>query len=117
MKTKQPWENFDDDLESRASPAPDSAKAELEDALELQMVSIRLQKSLIANLKQIAEYHGVGYQPLIRDLLTRFTKSELGSIVADIESTREKYVALERIAEESPPYELVDRFLEKSKQE
>lgn len=45
---------------------------EIDAALELQPVSIRLQKKLISDLKQIAKTEGIGYQPLIRQALTHF---------------------------------------------
>lgn len=44
------------------------------------MISTRLQKSLIANLKAIAKIRGVKYQALIRQVLTEYiaeTKPEL----------------------------------------
>ncbi len=53
----------------------------LEDALELQAISIRLPKELIRNYKLIAEFHGVGYQPLMRDVLQRFVAAELKHIL------------------------------------
>lgn len=46
------------------------------DALSLQSISIRLQKSLISDLKSIAENYGIGYQPMVRDLLQRFVIAE-----------------------------------------
>ena len=71
-----PWEEFDKDLtETTVSVVPPEEEAAIEDALGLQLISIRLQKSLIANLKVIAEFHQVGYQPLIRYLLNRFVRS------------------------------------------
>lgn len=48
----------------------------LNDATGLQMISIRLQKSLIEDFKNIAEINGIGYQPLIRQVLKRFADSE-----------------------------------------
>jgi hypothetical protein len=48
----------------------------LDEDLELQMISIRLQKSLIEDFKMIAKIHGIGYQPLIRQILKRFADSE-----------------------------------------
>lgn len=54
---------------------------EVDDALELQLISIRLQKKLIHGLKAIANHHGIGYQPMIRDLLNRFVQSELKMIL------------------------------------
>jgi hypothetical protein len=56
-------------------------EASLESALNLQMISVRLQKSLIDDLKFIATAHGVGYQPLMRDVLTRFAKHEKNEII------------------------------------
>ncbi len=58
-----------------------SSTTEVDDALGMQMISIRLQKKLVSDLKKIAEYHGVGYQPMIRDLLNRFVHSELKQIL------------------------------------
>lgn len=48
----------------------------LDEALELQPISIRIQKGLLEDLKLIAELHGMGYQPLIKNLLQRFVVSE-----------------------------------------
>lgn len=45
-------------------------------ALELHPISIRLQKSLIEDLKHIARLHGLGYQPLMRQVLSRFVECE-----------------------------------------
>jgi len=49
---------------------------EINEALELQMISIRLQKSLIEDFKMIAKINGIGYQPLIRQILKRFADCE-----------------------------------------
>lgn len=61
----------------RASPAVESA---VDDALGLQMISIRLSKDLIDTFKRLAAYHGVGYQPLMRDALQRFAVAQLKEI-------------------------------------
>lgn len=53
-----------------------STDDDINDALSLQPISIRLQKGLIENLKTIAELNGIGYQPLIRQALTRFVEGE-----------------------------------------
>lgn len=44
--------------------------------LDLHPISIRLQKSLIDDLKHIAAINGIGYQPLVRQVLSRFVESE-----------------------------------------
>lgn len=46
----------------------------VDDALGLQLVSIRLQKTLINALKKIALDEGIGYQTYIRQLLTQHVK-------------------------------------------
>jgi len=56
---------------------------ELHEALCLQAISIRLQKSLIEDLKNIAVLNGIGYQPLIRQILTRFADSEKKRILQE----------------------------------
>lgn len=48
----------------------------LGELLALQPISIRLSKGLIQDLKDIAQLHGLGYQPLIKQILTRFVESE-----------------------------------------
>ncbi|WP_081300996.1 CopG family antitoxin [Aliivibrio fischeri] len=50
--------------------------SKLDDKLGLQMISIRLQKSLIEDLKDIAELNGIGYQPLMKQILKRFVDAE-----------------------------------------
>lgn len=55
--------------------------SEIDDALELKAVSIRLQKSLIEDFKFIAKVNGIGYQTLIRQMLTRFALSEKKRII------------------------------------
>lgn len=56
----------------------------LDESLGLQMISIRLQKSLIDDLKLIAKANGIGYQPLMRDVLSRFARSEIQNIMRDV---------------------------------
>ena len=53
----------------------------LQEALELQAISIRLPKDLVRSYKLIADFHGIGYQPLMRDVLQRFVAPELKHIL------------------------------------
>jgi len=53
--------------------APEKNEA-VDSALGLQLISIRLQSDLIEELREIAREEGLGYQPLIRNVLTRFAK-------------------------------------------
>jgi hypothetical protein len=54
--------------------ASDEEEQAVDDALGLQLISIRLHKSLIEKLKQLALLEGIGYQPLIRQVLTRYLR-------------------------------------------
>jgi hypothetical protein len=62
----------------------------LDEALELQSISIRLPKQLISQYKLIAHFHGVGYQPLMRDVLSRFVPNALREILEDQQAKAEK---------------------------
>lgn len=57
-----------------------SHEAALDEAMEMQSISIRLPKQLIKQYKLIANYHGVGYQPLMRDVMARFVPGALKEI-------------------------------------
>jgi hypothetical protein len=59
------------------------------------MISIRLQKDLIKELKFIAKFHGIGYQPLIRDVLGRFSRHEMADIAEQYRKKVEAQVAIE----------------------
>ena len=71
--------------EEHAEADNPSLAAEFDDMMELQAISIRLQKSLLNNLKTIAAHHQIGYQPMVmvRDLLTRFAEAEMKKILID----------------------------------
>ena len=62
--------------EAYVQRAPQSLQT-TDDALALQMISIRLPKDLIETFKLIGAVHGMGYQPLMRTTLQRFADSEL----------------------------------------
>ena len=118
VQSKKPaWEDLDKDLEQHSSVAPADEVAALDDALDLQLVSIRLQKGLISDLKAIAEYRKIGYQPLVRDLLNRFATSEKRRIVEEILEAKKK--ELEKMqSEESarqPSFEPIESFLHRER--
>lgn len=66
----------------------------VDEALGLQLISIRLQKKLINDLKMISGAYGIGYQPMIRDLLNRFVESEIKQManarLAELKAERER---------------------------
>ncbi|MEX0963361.1 MAG: hypothetical protein WDZ52_04870 [Pseudohongiellaceae bacterium] len=63
--------------EEHAKLAPIEAQKALDNATGLKPVSIRLPVSLIEELKVIADFNQIGYQPLIRKHLQRFASAEL----------------------------------------
>ena len=59
-----------------ARPAAEDIEKAIDTSLGLQLISIRLQKSLIEDFKAIASLNGIGYQPLMRQILKRFVDGE-----------------------------------------
>lgn len=57
----------------KASQAREKA---VDTKLNLQSISIRLQKQLLKELKELADEDGIGYQPYIRQILMRHVRSE-----------------------------------------
>ena len=80
--TEEAWETGKlgaDDAHVKVAP---DEEQQLDAALDLHPISIRLQKSLLENLKAIALLNGIGYQPLVRQVLTRFVDCELKNMLA-----------------------------------
>ena len=48
----------------------------IDDAVGLQMISIRLSKSLIEDFKFLGDHYGIKYQTLMRQVLARFADAE-----------------------------------------
>jgi predicted DNA binding CopG/RHH family protein len=86
MSTRTDTEEFDYDVvgtdEQYVSAAADQTAA-IDDALGLQPISIRLQKGLLDNLKALAQLNGIGYQPLVRQILTRWVDCELKNVLRE----------------------------------
>ncbi|WP_249661436.1 BrnA antitoxin family protein [Variovorax sp. PCZ-1] len=74
--------------EQFAAPVPSSVEldAQIDDALALRMISIRLPETLIEDFKNIATVRGgaMGYQTLMRQALKRFATSELKLIAREM---------------------------------
>ena len=81
----------------------EASELKFDDSLGLQLISIRLPKSLIEDFKSIAKLNGLGYQPLMRQVLKRFAEGEkrqiMRDLVCDIER-RKKEAAEARAAEQ-----------------
>jgi predicted DNA binding CopG/RHH family protein len=69
------WENrsLGASIKHAARVSDEQTKA-LDNALGLHLLSFRIQKSLITKLKNIAKEEGIGYQPLMRQVLTRYVR-------------------------------------------
>lgn len=78
-------------------------ESQIDEALELQAISIRLQKSLIEDFKSIAALHGVGYQPLMRQVLNRFVDCEKKRILNERVSEMREQARLAQEKAEAPP--------------
>ncbi|MBE7043778.1 MAG: hypothetical protein E7399_09880 [Ruminococcaceae bacterium] len=79
--TEEAWETGElgEDLDF-AKAVDDETQKQIEKIIGMQLISIRLPVDLIEDLKKIASYHEIGYQPLIRDVLQRFATSEIREI-------------------------------------
>lgn len=72
----------------------------VDEALGLKLISIRLPESLIQDLKFIANREGLGYQPLIRRVLQRFTTMEFKSMAREAFGTLSKIEAAQLMPDE-----------------
>ncbi len=61
---------------------PETQKA-IEDALSMQMISIRLPRSVIDTFKALAVLEGIKYQPMMREALIRFANGKARRILMD----------------------------------
>lgn len=71
--TDEAWDSGDLGRSAEhAKAAPAGLEAAIDASLGLQSISIRLPKQLIDVYRLMAAHHGIGYQPLMRDILQRF---------------------------------------------
>ena len=75
-----------------AQVAPKELTKEVDDALGLQMISIRLEKDLIEKFKLIATINEMGYQALMKEALKRFAECEVKLILAQLAESKSKTV-------------------------
>ena len=76
LQDKGKWENrelgADPDHTVKSSQADED---EMDDAMGLQVISVRLPKALITQLKHLASHKGLGYQPYLRMVLMEHVRS------------------------------------------
>ena len=88
--TQDAWESGKLGRDSKYAVAASKEHGDqIDDALGLQMISIRLDKELIDMFKLLGGKYQMGYQPLMREALKRFVDGEL------------KMVALEALEKQS----------------
>ena len=100
--TAEAWENRElgcDETFAQLSKLTESDQNAIDEALDLQMISIRLQKGLLESLKAIASLNGIGYQPLIKQVLQRFVDGEMKMIAMEyakqLEAQRKEFAQKE----------------------
>ncbi|EKD54770.1 MAG: hypothetical protein ACD_60C00045G0009 [uncultured bacterium] len=75
--SEEAWENHElGSTEGFVRKVSSEREKALDKKLELQIISIRLQKSLIEDLKDLAGEDGLGYQPYIRQVLRQYVRNE-----------------------------------------
>ncbi|MBK7000866.1 MAG: hypothetical protein IPH35_13110 [Rhodoferax sp.] len=93
--TTEAWESGElgESLDHSKVASPELT-AEIDAAIGMQMISIRLPKSVIEDFKVIAKIEGIGYQPLMRTALIRFAECEAKRVMrvyaASVETERRK---------------------------
>ena len=91
MVSKKDIERFDEDAAKwEGKELGSSAEHALDEATGLQLISIRLPKLLIEQVKQLAGLEGIGYQPYVRKVLTlhvRENEHKLERLLTPAEAT------------------------------
>lgn len=76
------WEDGKLGRDEKFVKVADAAEGDaVDEALGLKLISIRLPKKLINQFKLIGHFHGVGYQPLMRDIMERYARNEILAIL------------------------------------
>jgi hypothetical protein len=89
--TNEAWESGELGRgENYVEIADDDIEAKVDESLDLQLISIRLQKSLIEDFKLIAQLNRIGYQPLMRQILQRFAEGEKKRILRELAYEQEE---------------------------
>ncbi len=98
--TAEAWESGELGREEKFVESVEIDESEVDEALELQMISIRLQKSLIDDFKLIGQINGIGYQTLMRQILKRFADSEIKLLLRECVLNQEEEKERQRQIEE-----------------
>lgn len=103
LGTDEAWESEELGADEKyVKAANKEAACQIDDALGLQMISIRLEKGLIESFKMLGAFHGIGYQPLMRDALKRFADAEMKAIVSGMVDSQLKQQSKKSQSSENP---------------
>ena len=81
---QDPWESGKLVRDKKyATAASKEIGDQIDEALGLQMISIRLDKELIDTFKLLGKKYQMGYQPLMREALKRFVDGELKMVALE----------------------------------
>lgn len=84
QNTADAWENGELGMDIKYARVVDKKiGAQIDEALGLQMISIRLEKDLIDSYKLLGTKYDMGYQPLMREALKRFVEGEFKLIASE----------------------------------
>lgn len=81
---------------------PEAERA-IDEALGLQMISIRLPVKMVEAYKHMAAFHGMGYQPLMREILQCYVPHGLKEVLDHHQMLVEQ--AKERAKSEAEKYD------------
>lgn len=113
--TEEAWESRQLGADAAfAKPVSPEYTQKIEESLGLQMISIRLDRGLIESFKAISAFHGLGYQPLMRDALKRFAEHELRNIVQGVVESQRKKQGSAAVTEKSEPKQATRKTASKS---
>jgi hypothetical protein len=93
--TTEAWDKGELGLsEEHAQRVSELVEEQIEESAGMQAISIRLPRGTIQTYKLLAEMHGVGYQPLMRDAICRWAEGELKQmLVGAVEGQRKQKAA------------------------
>ena len=74
--------------------APQELMEQIDEALCLKPISIRLPKNVIDTFKLLAQLHNTGYQPLMRDALCRFAEGEMKQLLITTVKSKQQSKAI-----------------------
>ncbi|UZV74208.1 CopG family antitoxin [Pasteurella multocida] len=70
------WESDELGYSKETARISNFSVEDLQKSIQLQSISLRIQKDVLEDLKYIAKSYGIGYQPLMKQILKRFVDAE-----------------------------------------